>query len=142
MNQGDIVVIPTCKNLVTHESLPQMQTSNQMTYLLWANDSPLVRYLGAKCTHATFDPVVYKKAAIFNAMQNNEIMHRRSGKSRKQPEDISGNTLVNTSDTISEECSESNESNETTEAKEVVKNDEDKSNTSQATPDGNRMVFY
>ena len=71
-SEGDVVVLPSCKSLITHESLPKKSLSNKATYLLWANDGPLLKYLGAQSTKSLFEPIVYDKLSIMEALKQNQ----------------------------------------------------------------------
>ena len=83
-DEGDIFILPRCAKLITHESLPQKPSSNRQTYLLWINDGPLLRYLGAQCTTQLFEPAVYRKESIFVSLQklcqaeNNELYKKEA----------------------------------------------------------------
>lgn len=82
--EGDIIVLPSCKSLITHESLPQKQSSSKETYLLWANDGPLLRYLGAQCTKALFEPTVYENSSILEALKQNESQSKEQDNKDQQ----------------------------------------------------------
>jgi gentisate 1,2-dioxygenase len=68
-SEGDIFVIPYCKDDICHEALANKAESSSKTYLLWANDGPILRYLGAECNKKVFEPVVYTKTSVLNALQ-------------------------------------------------------------------------
>ena len=87
-NEGDIFVLPACKSNITHESLTQREFSNKETYLLWANDGPILRYLGAKCEAPLFEPVVYSKKSILKALNSNDTSENKSGKKRASTESV------------------------------------------------------
>lgn len=84
--EGDIIVLPSCKSLITHESLPQKHSSSKETYLLWANDGPLLRYLGAQCTSPLFEPIVYEKSSILEALKQNDSLSKEQPK--EQPKEL------------------------------------------------------
>ena len=68
-NEGDIFILPYCKENIIHQSLENNLTSSRNCYLLYANDGPLLRYLGGSCHTKTFEPTIYTKTAILEALQ-------------------------------------------------------------------------
>ena len=78
-SEGDIFVLPYCGNNIKHKSLEQRSTSSKNSVLLWANDTPLLRYLGVKPSDPIFNPVLYKHDELINNMNNiNSVQNENS----------------------------------------------------------------
>ena len=140
-DEGDIFILPRCSKLITHESLPQKPSSCQQTLLLWANDGPLLRYLGAQCTKKMFEPVVYKKRSIFESLtalsnhENNEL-HKNMLKENKRNEKLKKKKKLKQQRI--EKIQEDDETSETSE----ISDTSDTSNTSEEyVPNKNRTGF-
>ena len=134
-DEGDIFILPRCAKLITHESLPQKPSSNRQTYLLWINDGPLLRYLGAQCTTQLFEPAVYRKESIFVSLkklcqaENNELYKKEAKqyneihkKNKKKKEGIPQEQQQQQEDTNSETSETSETSDASDETDEYVPN--------------------
>lgn len=100
-SEGDIFILPYNMFDITHN------TSDEEAILLWANDSPLLKFLGSKPTTFMFSPVMYRKSEILKEMtslnnthtrNNNNPRKNRNGLLLTNPEmmELNLNTLTHT----------------------------------------------